>query len=192
MLVEGDSERVLRNHLKRFLDEQAERTGTPKISFQTKPITFSRARLRGLIRLELADPEVHLIGLIDVFPDFRSATEAKAFLSEAAENHPRFYSHAAQYDVEAWLLPFWGIICRRLGVKRSSPSNNPETVDHERPPSKLLDELYAAATPPRKFIKPVEMNAILDGQDLTVIARACPEFRFLLGTLQKLSGLGAA
>jgi hypothetical protein len=128
--------------------------------------------------------------LIDVYPEFASAQEAKEFLRDAAENNPRFYAHAAQYEVEAWLLPYWDSICQRLKVQKKVPGQNPELVNHVRPPSEHLKELYRLAkTRPRKYIKTTERNAILRGKDLTIAANQCPEFKALLNTLLQLGGL---
>jgi len=140
--------------------------------------------------LELRDPQVTaVVGLIDVYPGFASAGEAKEYLRQAVGDEPRFYAHAAQYEVEAWLLPYWEAICRRLGVRRASPGPHPEQVNLERPPSQRLAELYRLAEPPRKYIKTIEMSAILRRQDLTIAANHCPGFKALLNTLLTLSDL---
>jgi hypothetical protein len=190
LLVEGDTETALKEHLKHFLDQRAAMEGRPKVALRTKSVTYNSAKLRGRIRLELSDPEVAaVVSLVDVYPNFRSATEAKAFLNEAAEYNSRFHAHAAQYDVEAWLLPYWDAICKRLGVQRSAPGRQPEQVNLDLPPSQRLQELYRLARPPRKYVKPIEMASILRGKDLTIAADQCPEFRSLLNTLLTLSGL---
>lgn len=190
LLAEGDTERAIAEHLKCFLDESAERAGKPKVALRTKPITTNRGDLRGRIRLELRDPQaIAVVGLIDVYPQFSSAEEAKRFLREASESDPRFYPHAALHDVEAWLLPFWSVICTRLGIKRAAPGAHPEEVDLQNPPSQQLQRLYGLARPPQKYVKPIEMNALLRGKDLTIIAEECPEFKALLNTLLKLSDL---
>lgn len=191
LLVEGATETALKEKLKAFLDERSRAEGRPKVALRTQDImTLNPDKLRGRIRLELRRPRVTaVIGLIDVYPDFASAAEAKDFLRQAAGDDPRFYAHAAQYDVEAWLLPYWDAICRRIGVRRSAPGPNPEQVDHDHPPSQRLDELYRLAKPPRKYVKPIEMASILRHQDLTVAADACPELKSLLNTLLTLSGL---
>jgi hypothetical protein len=148
------------------------------------------SKLRGRIQLELRNPGIiAVIGLIDVYPNFRSADEAKQFLIEAANHNPRFYAHAAQYEVETWLLPYWGSICQRLGVRRNPPSQHPERVNLNNPPSKRLSQLYRLAKPPRKYIKPIEMATILQGKDLTVAANQCPELKAFLNTILNLSGL---
>ncbi len=193
LLAEGRTETALKGHLKLFLDARAEAAGQPKVALRTKDImTLNAGKLRGRIHLELSQPGVTaVIGLVDVYPKFASAAEAKQFLRGAAQNNPRFFAHAAQYEVEAWLLPYWDDICHRLGnVRQHAPGPQPERVDHDHPPSHHLDELYRLARNPcRKYNKVTDMAAILRNKDLTIAARACPEFHSLLDTLLTQSGL---
>lgn len=191
LLVEGATETALKQHLKNFLDQRASTEGQPKIALHTRAMMSpSIAKLRGRIQLELSQPGVTaVVGLIDVYPTFSSAEEAKTFLREAAHSDPRFYAHAAQYDVEAWLLPYWDSICQRLKVQRNVPGQHPEQVNHNRPPSKHLAELYRLAKPSRKYVKTIEMATILQGKDLRIAAHQCPELKALLNTLLNLGGL---
>ena len=153
-------------------------------------MTLNRDKLRGRVRRELAGRDVAgVVGLIDVFPQFENAAAAKAFLRQAAGDLSGFHAHAAQYDVEAWLLPYWDDICRRVGVTQSPPGANPETVDGNNPPAYRLKALYRRARPKRKYVKTKEMYAILKGKDLTVAAGRCPEFKAFLNTLLTLSNL---
>jgi hypothetical protein len=190
LLVEGATETALKDKLKAFLDERAEAEGRPKVTLRTKDIApLNPGKLRHRVRLELGESKVTaVVGLVDVYPDFTSADEAKQFLRDAADDE-RFYAHAAQYDVEAWLLPYWDFICDRLGVRKAKPGTRPEQVDLEWPPSKHLGELYRTAKPSRKYVKPIEMATILRNQDLTVAANQCPELKSLLNTLLSLAGL---
>jgi len=153
-------------------------------------MTLNPNKLCRRVHLELRRPNVtDVVGLIDVYPDFTSAAEAKQFLRNAVGDEPRFYAHAAQYDVEAWLFPYWDFICKRVGVQRTKPSANPEEVNLMHPPSRHLDELYRIAKPPRKYVKPIEMATILRDQDLIIAAGQCPELKSLLNTLLDLAGL---
>jgi hypothetical protein len=111
-------------------------------------------------------------------------------LREAVHEDERFFAHAAQYDVEAWLLPYWHDICRRLKIERRSPGTHPEFVNGQNPPAYHLEELYRLAKPKaRKYSKPIEMREILRGKDLAIAAAACPEFRLFLNTLLELNSL---
>lgn len=191
LMVEGDTEAALKQHLKTFLDRRAQAADRPRVRLETRDIvSIAPHKLKHRVALELRKPSVTaVVGLIDVFPKFQNAAEARSYLAEAAD-HPDFYAHAAQFDVEAWLLPFWVDICRRVGVQQAPPGSNPETVDRMNPPAYRLRELYRRAKPrSRKYIKTTEMFAILRGKDLTISANQCPEFKALLNTLLTLSGL---
>jgi Domain of unknown function (DUF4276) len=194
LLVEGATETALKTKLKEFLDMRAEMEGKPKVRFQTRDImSLNPERLLRRVQLELERHDVTaVVGLIDVYPQFRDADEAKRFLREAVGNEPHFYPHAAQFDVEAWLLPYWDAICQRVGVQQNRPGSNPEQVNDQNPPSKRLQALYQRAKPkPRKYIKQNEMAAILHDKDLAVAAAKCGEFKSLLDTLLMLSELKA-
>ena len=192
LMVEGATEAALKQHLKAFLDQRAQAAGQPRVRLETRDIvSIAEHKLGHRVRLELARPSVTaVVGLIDVHPRFEDATEAKAYLVEAAGGHPRFHAHAAQYDVEAWLLPYWEDICRRVDVQQAPPGGNPEMVDRSNPPAYRLGELYRRAKPrPRKYVKTTEMYAILQGKDLIVAAGQCSEFKAFLNTLLTLSDL---
>lgn len=192
LLVEGSTEKTVTDKLKEYLDQQAELGGRPRVALRAAKIKSTQLHALGQqIRLQLQTQNTtDVVGLIDVFPRFTDALAAKTFLRGAAEHagvKQHFYPHAAQYDVEAWLLPYWDDICRRIGVKQGPPGGNPEMVDSVRPPSYRLKELYQRAG--RRYVKTIEMPAILKGKDLSIAADACAELKSLLNTLFLLSNL---
>lgn len=192
LLVEGDTERALKDHLKAFLDQRAGLEGKPKVRLETRSgVGHTKGQFRKRVQLELAKPGVTaIVALIDVFPGYANASAAKADLIDKAGNAPGFYAHAAQYDVEAWLLPFWTDICQRVGVAQQAPGNDPEQVDQNKPPSYRLKELYQLARPrPRKYVKTTEMYDVLRNKDLLIIAQKCAEFKAFINTLLTLSDL---
>jgi len=190
LLVEGDTEIALKRHLKAFLDRRAEAEGKPQVRLTTRDI-MARApdKVKRRVALELRDPAVSaVVALIDVYPRFRSAREAREYLAQGVDD-ARFHAHAAQYDVEAWLLPYWDDICRRLGIRQAAPGANPEEVDELKPPAHRLRALYQLAKPARRYAKATEMSAILKGKDLAVSAARCSELKAFLNTLLTLGGL---
>ena len=193
LLVEGKTETAVKEILKKFLDSQAAVQGRPRVGLKTKPLDsklLSDERLRDQVAISLRDPAVEcVVALIDVYPAFPSAQAAKTFLRDTVGANPRFHAHAAQFDTEAWLLPFWPDICRKLRVQRQPPGGNPEQIDRQNPPSRRLTELYRIAG--RDYDKPRDARAILDGRDLTVIAACCPEFKLFLNTLMVCARLPA-
>jgi hypothetical protein len=192
LLMEGETEAALKVHLKAFLDQRAALEGKPSVRLKTKPdVGRSKGAFHKRIRLELAEPGVSaVVALVDVYPDYADAAAAKQDLYAKAGSPSHFYAHAAQYDVEAWLLPFWNDICRQIGVTQGAPGANPEAVDGDRPPSLRLKELYGRAKQPkRSYSKVTEMRRVLKDKDLTIIAGQCPEFKLFLNTLLTLSDL---
>jgi hypothetical protein len=84
--------------------------------------------------------------LTDVYTgtkDFEDAADAKKKMREWVGDQPKFYPHAAQHDFEAWLLPFWDKI-QDLAKKpdKAAPSGKPEQINHDKPPSKHIREIF--------------------------------------------------
>jgi hypothetical protein len=187
LLGEGETEKKLGQVLKNFIDQQISVGNF--VGLQSRPIARTLDRLKFQIKTELKNPEViGVIALLDVYPDFTSAKEVKTYLQKAS-NDPRYFPHAAPYEVEAWLLPYWDKICTRLKQpKLQSLGRYPEKVNGENPPSHRLDALYQKHLRQR-YNKPVELQAILSGVDLSKAASQCPELKALLNTLCKLAGV---
>src|SRR3990172_2178105 len=87
LLVEGSTEKALTDKIKEFLDQRAQAYGQPRIALRPKPLISSREdELAKRIRLESRDRRVTaVVGLIDVFPNFKHADQAKDFLRRVAE-----------------------------------------------------------------------------------------------------------
>jgi hypothetical protein len=100
-------------------------------------------------------------------------------------NHSKFYPHVAQYDFEAWLLPFWSDIQKLAGHNKKSPGKEPEKVNHNKPPAKHLEEIFRLGKR-KRYHKPRDSYSILKGKDLTISANACPELKAFLNTLLTL------
>jgi hypothetical protein len=52
----------------------------------------------------------------------------------------------------------------------------------------LLEEVFRTGGRGRSYLKQVHASKILQGQDLTIAAKACPELKAFLNTLLKLAG----
>lgn len=110
--------------LRRFLSSRLSQM--PKI----KPVIYNgrlpkKDKLKRVVENLLAGKDAYdaVIALTDVYTgtkDFEDATDAKQKMKNWVGDCPRFYPHAAQYDFEAWLLPFWPTI-QKLAKKRDSP-----------------------------------------------------------------------
>ncbi len=196
LLCEGKSEIALGSALKRFLDEHCDKVNQPKVKLDVKPFerTPNCPELKRRLEHHASNPEVlGVIGLVDVYPQFRDAEKAKAFLSGCVKDSPfapKFRAHAAQMELEAWLLPFWSDIARRLKVNAKPPGAAPEQVDNQKPPSHHLKELYRRAK--KSYEKPLDAAKIFSRHHIKEAAETCPELHSLLDTLIKLCNVSGA
>jgi len=191
IIVEGETETLLKpaldRYLKRFLAGRM-----PRLDFVPQGGRLPTGD--GLKRLVCRLLKTHdaVIALTDVYtganpPAFTDAADAKAKLSAWVGDEPRFHPHAAQYETEAWLLPFWPRIVDLAGSRRRAPSGPPEQVNHDRPPARLLNEVFQTGSRGRRYSKTRDGAAILRDQDIEHAANACPELRALLDTLARLA-----
>ena len=132
-----------------------------------------------------------MIALTDVYTgtnDFVDAADAKRKMRAWVGNNEKFFPHAAQHDFEAWLLPFWSDIQVLAGHQRAAPPGPPESVNHDRPPSYHIREIFRIGTCRRDYSKARDAARILRGKDLTEAANKCPELKAFLNTILALSG----
>jgi len=87
-------------------------------------------------------------------------------------------------------LPYWPRIQQLAGCKRKSPGANPEKVNHNKPPSQHLKDLFESGKRRGRFSynKPRDAKRILQNQDLQVAAAACAELKQFLNTILDLAG----
>lgn len=192
VLVEGATEVAFKPALLGFLGQRL--TGKmPRLDFNPRDGRIPKHdKLKREVHLLLNSNDA-VIALTDVYTggrphDFESAADAKMKMRSWVGPEQRFHPHAAQYDFEAWLLPYWPNIKRLSGSDRQPPSLFPETVNHNKPPAKHLSEVFRTGSRKRRYLKPRDAAAILDGQDLAEAAARCPELRAFLNTILSLSG----
>ena len=149
------------------------------------------------------NPADAVIALSDVYTgqrDFADAADAKAHMNAAVDkkwlgNSPKFFAHVALHDFEAWLLPFWKEIQALAQHNKSSPTGQPETVNHTRPPSSHIKEIFSIGKVRSHYVKPRDARRILDDAQrsrrenvLLISANACPELKAFLNTILRLCG----
>jgi hypothetical protein len=192
-MVEGKTEDAFKSHLIAFLKTRLPGR-MPKLDFDRFEGRIPKqSSLKRRVALYLNERPVsadHVVALTDVYTgtsDFQTAEDAKHKMREWVGDERRFHAHAAQYDFEAWLLPFWEEIQRLAGSNRSSPGPRPELVNHQNPPSRRIEEVFRTGRG-RRYVKARDGLRILSGQDLLVSANACPELKAFLNTLLGLAG----
>lgn len=194
LIVEGKTEKVFLEPLRRFL--------LPRLPGKMPKLVASpydgripkEEKLRRVVEnwlRERRDPVDAVIALTDVYTgtnDFRDAADAKAKMKAWVGNQPRFYPHAAQYDFEAWLLPYWSTIQELAKHSKNAPAGAPETINHSHPPSHWIKEVFEIGKCRGSYSKPRDAKRILEKNDLLVSAQQCPELLALLNTILELCG----
>lgn len=194
LIVEGKTEKAFIPHLRRFLETRlAGKMPSLRTSSYDGPIpTDEKLKRRVNNLLSGRNAFDHVIALTDVYTGqnkFADAADAKRKMRAWVGAEPRFHPHAAQYDFEAWLLPYW---CRIQdlagGHNQSPPSGNPENVNDMNPPSKRIIEIFRRGTSRYDYVKPRDANRILEGQDLGIAIGQCAELKELVNTILRVCG----
>ncbi len=193
ILVEGRTEQAFKPHLIAFLRP---RLAGSMPSLDMFPYHGRIPKGEDLCRkvetlLSGRQPSDAVIALTDVYTgtnDFVNAADAKAKMFQWVNNNPAFHPHVAQHDFEAWLIPFWSDIQRIAGHNRRAPQGLPEAVNHNRPPSYYLKEIFEIGNCRDSYSKARDANRILRNKDLAVAAAQCPELKSFLNTILTLSG----
>jgi hypothetical protein len=189
LVVEGQTEEAFVPILRDFVHTRTPPGQRLRIKTHRYEGRIPQRRLKADVERLLNEGDA-VVALTDVYTgtgEFTDAEDAKRQMREWVGSNPKFYPHAAQYEFEAWLLPFWEKIRRLSGSNRVAPRQNPENVNHEHPPSHYIKEAFRTGGD-RRYVKPRDARRILDGQDLSVAAARCPELKALLNTLLTLAG----
>ena len=192
LLIEGQTEKVFLPHLRAFLRPRL--TIMPDLDpFPYNGRIPTGSKLERVVRQNLKgkNPSDHVIALTDVYtgqipPAFADAADAKSKMRSWVGSEPRFHPHAAQFDFEAWLLPYWSQIQRLAGHNRTAPGGNPELVNHNRPPSSRIKEIFLIGSRRHAYVKPRDAGRILDGQDLSSAINQCSELKALVNSILKV------
>ncbi len=190
ILVEGATEKafepILRDFLKSRLQQQM-----PKLQFIPDDGRIPKEeKLRRKVENLLTGRDAFnaVIALTDVYTgtnDFQDAADAKAKMKMWVGNNPNFYPHAAQYDFEAWLLPYWPTIQKLAGHNKSAPRGLPEQVNHNKPPSYHIKEIFELGKK-RSYSKTRDAAKILKNNNLMDAVNLCPELKEFLNTILSL------
>jgi len=194
ILVEGKTEMAFKSHLIAFLGTRLAGR-MPRLDMWPYDGRIPKEdKLKRVVENLLTSgrqPSDAVMALTDVYTgtdDFVDATDAKRKMRMWVGNNDRFFPHAAQYDFEAWLLPFWEAIQTIAGHNRAAPPGPPESVNHIRPPAHHVREIFRIGTCRDAYSKPRDANKILQGKDLSIAAARCPELKAFLNSIVTISG----
>jgi len=194
IMVEGRTEKAFMPKLREFLATRISGR-MPKLD----PVPYDgRIPKEGKLQRCVANllsagdrPADAVIALTDVYTgtyDFVDAQDAKDKMRQWVGKEPRFHPHAAQHDFEAWLLPYWSKIREITGSNRTQPDGQPETVNHNNPPARRLNEVFMTGSKRHGYVKVRDGSSILRGEDLTIAISACPELKAFVNTILGLCG----
>ena len=114
ILVEGKTEIAFMPHLRRYLESRliGRMPSLDPVPCDGRLPTGDKLQrvVKGLLSYGRR-PADHVIALTDVYTGsqsqaFRDASDAKAKMRDWVGTESCFHPHAAQYDFEAWLLPY--------------------------------------------------------------------------------------
>ena len=179
--------------LRAFLRERGASPGIDPLPYNGRIPTGDKLRRVVSNLLTGRSAADHVIALTDVYtgtlpPDFLDAADAKAKMRLWVGDEARFHPHVAQYDFEAWLLPYWGTVQRLAKHNRSCPAGNPETVNHNRPPAHRIREIFKAGKCRDSYVKPRDAARILRDNGLTGAVAQCAELKALVNTILQVCG----
>ncbi len=215
LLVEGYTEKeVLKDFLERWFDYKYQQGELKQhIRFRTKRFDGWHSLVNDVAKeskLQLEDRKknqeiISVISLLDLYGSNKDGfypankksvneryewgknhIEQKVRRQLKPSDHKRFVHFFAVHEIEAWLLSDPNIF--PTNIQRALPNKiaEPEKVNFNEPPGKLLERLY-----PLKMRR--EYNKIADGKSLfkkldpTLAYRKCPRFGEMLDTMFKLA-----
>lgn len=199
LFVEGYTEdKSLPQFLKKWLDPQLSTpVGIKSVRFEGWPELFKDAPRKA--RLHLNGPAkkdiIAVISLLDLYgPTFYPAqiTESEERYGWAKKDiedrvdHPKFFQFFAVHEIEAWLLSQPNIFPAKIENALPSKIQNPETVNFNEPPAKLLERLYPLHTG-RSYKKVVNGKELFSKLDPNRAYQKCPKLKALLDKLLELA-----
>lgn len=196
IIVEGKTERAFMPYLRGYLETRlaGQMPRLDPVPYDGRIPTDDKLK-RVVVNLltNRNRPADHVIALTDVYtgthpPEFTDAADAKGKMRRWVGDDPRFHPHAAQYDFEAWLLPYWETIQRLAGHNRAAPGGSPEDVNHTNPPAHRLREIFQIGDCRDSYVKPRDAGRILKESDLPVAVSRCPELKAFVNTILAVSG----
>lgn len=197
LIIEGKTERVFVRVLRDYLHSKlAGRMPTlDPVPFDGRIPKGPELKRQVDLLLSGRRPSDHVIALTDVYtgahpPEFIDAADAKRIMRQWVGGEPRFHPHAAQYEFEAWLLPYWPTIQRLARHNAAAPSGNPEHVNHDKPPSRRIKEIFERGRCRDSYVRTRDALRILRENDLAVAIQRCSELKAFVNTILQICGGG--
>jgi len=196
LFVEGHTERkALPGFLKRWIDPRLEqRVGLKVVRFNGWAELINDSTKKAKMYLN-EDDVIAVFALLDlygptIYPDDKQCTSerfewAKNYLERKVGDH-RFHQYFAVHETEAWLLSNPDLFPKIIKNAFPGKVQNPEEVNFDKPPSKLLGELYREKTK-RTYKKVAHGKELFDKLDPDVAYQKCPYLRELFDDMLKIA-----
>ncbi len=196
LFVEGQTERAaLNGFLKRWLDPRLNwRVGIQIVRFNGCKSFMEEAAKKARLHLKQADV-IAVIGLLDlygldIYPSNQvSAAQRVSWAKKHLENEvdeDRFRQFFAVHETEAWLLSDPTIFPREIQQDVQRTRRNPEDVDFDTPPAKLLNQFYRKSTG-KDYKKVVYGEDLFKKLDPQVVYDKCPHFKEMMDEMLHLA-----
>ena len=202
LFVEGHTEhQAISGFLKRWLDPRL----TPPVGVQTVRFDGWAEMVRDApqkAKMYLNAPKrdvIAVIALLDLYglqlpyPDtVHSVSEKIAWATEHLEQRvgeDRFRQFFAVHETEAWLLSEPRLFSAEIAKSLKGKTEQPERVNHEEPPAKLLDRLYQSKLG-RGYKKVTEARNLFPMLSPDVAYARCPQLRAMLDEMLRLAEQG--
>lgn len=196
LFVEGHTEKkALPSFLKRWLDPRLEqRVGLKSVRFDGWAELIKDSTKKAKIYLS-EDDIIAVIALLDlygptIYPNDKQGVSAryewaKEFIESKVDDH-RFRQYFAVHETEAWLLSNPDLFPTVIKNALPGTVRNPEEVDFDQPPSKLLKKLYREKTK-RTYKKVTHGKELFDKLDPGVAYQKCSRLKDLLDDMLRMA-----
>lgn len=199
LFVEGYTEnKALPQFLKKWLDPKLPNPiGIKTVRFDGWAELIKDAPLKAKMHLNGCDRSeiIAVISLLDLYgPTFypehiKASGERYVWAKKYIEDkvgQDKYFQFFAVHEVEAWLLSDPSIF--PVDVRRALPQkiNQPETVNFDEPPAKLLERLYPLHVK-RSYKKVVNGKELFGKLDPNVAYDKCPRLKELLDKMLDLA-----
>lgn len=199
LFVEGHTEdKVLPPFLKRWLDKKLPQpVGIKTVRFEGWAELKREVRKRTHLYFESREAAdiIAVISIIDLYgptfyPDHLTTMKerydwAKKEIEEEV-NHQRFRQFFAVHETEAWLLSQPELFPTQIHSGFQNRINEPETINFNEPPAKLLERLYRDRLR-QNYKKLVHGKSLFDRLDVDIAYNKCPKLKELLDEMLRLA-----
>jgi hypothetical protein len=189
LFVEGKTERLaVPAFLKRWLDPQLDRSvGIKPVRFEGWAELVKDAPVKAKMYLKSTDV-IGVVSLLDlygptIYPGHAANAQARVAWAkqhiEKTVGLTKFAQFFAVHEVEAWLLSQPALFPPDIRNRFPTKVANPETVNFNAPPAKMLDNVYTQVTR-RRYKKVVFGSDLFSRLNPAVAYQKCPNLKALL------------